>query len=214
MSTQEPFYLHRDRMLVKTKLRTEKHGDEEVNAYDVILLGSFANAVLLKLAPDLRPHLYTQEQDDLVDGQTFNTLRFPKLGAFTWDLEMPRMKLTIHDEEFEHESLTMLGLEADRFNFELLAGGTVKLGLRVKVGAVDDEDVVLKLLRASHQSLLISLEQVAVEEEPDLYEQAEQSGRAPQSEAGKELESLFSNPVGAQSPEDLLELAPEPAPEV
>ena len=32
MSDKEPFYLTRDRMLVKVKLRTEKHGDEDVNA--------------------------------------------------------------------------------------------------------------------------------------------------------------------------------------
>ena len=177
------------------------------------LLGSFANAVLLKLDPDLRPHLYVQEQSDIVDGQTFNTLRFPKLGAFTWDLEMTRMKLTIHDEEFEDESLAMTGLEADKFHFELLPGGTVKLGLRVRVGAVEDEDVVLKLLRASHQALLISLEQAAEEDQGDLYDQTEQVTRAPQSEASKELAALFSNPVGAQSPEELVGLEPESAPE-
>lgn len=212
MSTQEPFYLHRDRMSVKVKMRTEKHGDDSVDAYDVILVGAFANAVLVKLDPDLRPHLYAQEQEDLVDGQTFNTLRFPKLGHFDWALEMTRMELTLHDEEFEHESVTFSDKEVDRFNFGLLPGGTVNFGLRVKVGVVEDETLLLKLLRASHQDLLISLRQV-VEEEPTLEEQAEQLGRAPQSEAGKELASLFDNPVGAQSPEQLLELTPEPAPE-
>jgi hypothetical protein len=212
MSTQEPFYLTRDRMTVKVKLRTEKHGDEDVNAYDVILAGAFPNAVLLKLDPDLRPHLYTQEQGDLVDGQTFNTLRFPQLGPFDWDLKMTRMELTIHDEEFEYESLVLTDKEADKFNFTLLPGGTVNLGLRVKVGKEDDEDVVLKLLRASHQDLLISLRQVEVAE-ADLFEQAEQASQTPKSEARKEAEALF-NPVGAQSPEELIGLEPEPAPEV
>lgn len=213
MSTQEPFYLHRDRMSVKVKMRTEKHGDDSVDAYDVILAGAFANAVLVKLDPDLRPHLYAQEQEDLVDGQTFNTLRFPKLGHFDWSLEMTRMELTLHDEEFEHESVTFTDKEVDRFNFGLLPGGTVNFGLRIKVGVVEDETLLLKLLRASHQDLLVSLRQVIVEE-PTLEEQAEQLGKAPQSEAGKELASLFDNPVGAQSPEQLLELQPEPAPEV
>jgi hypothetical protein len=213
MSIQEPFYLTRDRMLVKVKMRTEKHGDENVDAYDVILSGAFANAVLLKLDPDLRPHLYTQEQGDLVDGQTYNTLRFPKLGHFDWALEMTRMELTLHDEEFEHESVTFTDKEVDRFNFGLLAGGTVNFGLRVKVGVVEDETLLLKLLRASHQELLVSLRQVIVEE-PDNFEQVEQSGKAPQSEAGKELASLFNNPAGAHSPEELVGLEPEPAPEV
>lgn len=210
MSTQEPFYLTRDRMLVKVKMRTEKHGDENVDAYDVILLGAFANAVLLKLDPDLRPHLYTQEQDDLVDGQTFNTLRFPQLGHFDWKLDMTCMELTLHDEEFEHESVTFTDKEADRFNFGLLAGGTVNFGLRVKVGVVEDETLLLKLLRASHQELLVSLRQVIVEK-PDNFEQAEQIGKEPHSPARAEAESLF-NPAGAQSPEELVGLEPEAPP--
>lgn len=213
MSNQEPFYLTRDRMLVKVKMRTEKHGDENVDAYDVILSGAFANAVLLKLDPDLRPHLYTQEQGDLVDGQTYNTLRFPKLGHFDWALEMTRMELTLHDEEFEHESVTFTDKEADRFNFGLLAGGTVNFGLRVKVGVVEDETLLLKLLRASHQELLVSLRQVAAEEEPKtLEEKVDKLTKTPQSEAGKELASLFTNPAGAQSPEELVGLEPAAPP--
>ncbi len=212
MSKQDPFYLTRDRMLVKVKLRTEKHGDEDVNAYDVILAGAFPNAVLVKLDPDLRPHLYTQEQEDLVDGQTFNTLRFPQLGAFDWKLDMSRMELTIHDEEFEHESITFTGKDADRFNFALLAGGTVNFGLRVKIGVVEDDHQLTKLLRASHQELLISLRQEAADEEGDLFDKAEQAGQAPHSDARREAESLF-NPIGAQSPDELVGLEPEPAPE-
>lgn len=212
MSDKEPFYLTRDRMLVKVKLRTEKHGDEDVNAYDVILAGAFPNAVLLKLDPDLRPHLYMQEQGDLVDGQTFNTLRFPQLGHFDWKLDMTKMELVIHDEEFENESITFADKEADRFNFGLLPGGTVNFGLRIKIGVVKDEDDLLKLLRASHQELLISLRQI-VAEEPDNFDQAEQLTKAPQSEAGKELAALF-NPAGAQSPEELVGLETSEAPEV
>lgn len=212
MSTQEPFYLHRDRMTVKVKLRTEKHGDEDVNAYDVILTGAFANAILVKLDPDLRQHLYMQKQDDIVDGATYNTLRFPKLGHFDWQLEMSSMQLTIHDEEFEDESVTFSGKEADRFNFGLLPGGTVNFGLRVKIGEVEDEALLVKLLRASHQDLLISLSQV-LPQEASLEEQVDQLTREPMSEARKEAEDLF-NPVGAQSPEELVGLTPEPAPEM
>lgn len=192
--SEAPFYLVRDRMSVKVKLRTEKHGDEDVNAYDVMLYGSFPNAVLIKLDPELRPFLYTQEQSDLVDGQTFNTVRFPQLGIFDWKLEMGRMSLTLHDEDDELESLTLTKREADKFHFELLPGGTVKLGLRVKVGVIDDENVLLKLLRASHQQLLVSLHQAEVEQAADNFEQAEQLSQAPHSAAREEAESLFSAP--------------------
>lgn len=203
MSTQDPFNLTRDRMSVKVKLRTEKHGDDDVNAYDVMLYGAFANAILLKLDPGLRPFLYTQEQGDLIEGQTFNTLRFPELGPLDWTLAMPRMTLVIHDETDEGESLTLTNREADKFNFALLPGGTVNLGLRIKLGEIEDEDVLLKLLRASHQQLLVSLHQVAPEVAQDNFEQAE-GLREPMSDERKEAEKLFANPVGAQTPDEVV----------
>lgn len=196
MSNQEPFYLVRDRMLVKVKLRTEKHGDDDVNAYDVMLSGAFANAILLKLSPDLRPMFYTQEQADIIDGQTFNTLRCPELGAQEWKLSMLRMTLTIHDEDDETESVTLTNREADNFKFELLAGGTVNFSLRVKAGEVEDEDVLLKLLRASHKQYLVSIEQAPVQKPQDNYEQAEALTKEPMSEGRKEAEKAFTAPVG------------------
>lgn len=211
MTTQDPFCLVRDRMLVKVKLRTEKHGDEDVNAYDVVLDGAFANAILLKLNPDLRPWLYTQEQSDMLDGQTFNTLRFPELGPLNWTLAMTRMTLVIHDEDDEAESLTLTDREADKFNFTLLPGGTVNLGLRVKVGEVEDEDVLLKLLRASHKQFLVSLHQAAPEQAQDNFEKAEHAGQEPMSDERKEAEKAFHNPVGAQSPEEVVGTTEEEA---
>lgn len=204
MSNQYPFYLIRDRMSVKVKLRTEKHGDDDVNAYDVMLFGAFANAILLKLNPELRPFLYTQEQADIIDGQSFNTLRFPELGTLSWQLDMGRMTLVLHDDEDDSASLELTNREADKFTFELLPGGTVNLGLRVKVGEVDDEDVLLKLLRASHQQLLVSLHQAPVEAEQDNFEKAEQITQEPISAERKEAEKAFFNPAGAQSPEEVI----------
>lgn len=209
MSNQEPFYLTRDRMTVKVKLRTEKHGDDDVNAYDVMLAGAFANAILLKLNPELRPSLYTQEQSDLLDGQTFNTLRFPELGSFDWTLSMPRMTLVIHDEQDEAESITLTNREADKFSFSLLPGGTVNLGFRVKLGEIEDEDDLLKLLRASNQQLLISLHQAPVEAVGDNFEQAEELSKEPMSDSRKAAEKAFLNPVGAQSPEEVVEAEEE-----
>jgi hypothetical protein len=200
--SKEPFYLTRDRMSVKVKLRTEKHGDDDVNAYDVMLYGAFANAVLLKLNPDLRPLLYTQEQADLLDGQTFNTLRFPELGSLDWTLAMSRMTLVIHDEQDEAESLTLTNRDADKFSFSLLPGGTVNLALRIKVGEIEDEDDLLKLLRASNQQLLVSLHQAAVVGALDNFEQAENLAE-PMSDERKAAEKAF-NPVGAQTPEEVV----------
>ena len=207
--SQEPFYLVRDRMSVKVKLRTEKHGDDDVNAYDIMLSGAFANAVLLKLNPDLRPFLYTQEQSDLLDGQTFNTLRFAELGMLNWTLDMPRMTLVIHDDDDAGNDLTLTNRDADKFSFSLLPGGTVNLGLRIKVGEIEDEDDLLKLLRASNQQLLISLTQAPPGLVLDNFEKAE-GMQEPMSDERKAAEKAF-NPVGAQSPEELIEAEEEGA---
>lgn len=202
--SQEPFYLIRERMSVKVKMRTEKHGDDDVNAYDVMLCGAFANAILLKLSPDLRPSLYTQEQSDLLDGQTFNTLRFPELGSLDWTLAMGRMTLVIHDDDDEGESLELTNRDADKFSFSLLPGGTVNLSLRIKLGEIEDEDDLLKLLRASNQQLLISLHQAPVEGMQDNFDKVETITKEPMSDERKHAEKAFYNPTGAQTPDEVV----------
>lgn len=209
MSTQEPFYLIRERMNIKVKMRTEKHGDEDVSAYDVMLAGSFANAVLLKFDPDLRPALYAMEQGDLIDTTAFHTLKFDLLGPLSWGLEMGRIVLELHDEDDERNNLVLTGREADKFTFELLPGGTVKLGLRVKLGVVEDEEDLLKLLRAANQQMLVSLHSAPIEEAGDNFEQAEQLAKEPLSEARKAADAAFFNPVGAQTPEEVVMAEPE-----
>lgn len=204
MSQQEPFYLIRERMDIKVKMRTEKHGDEDVSAYDVMLAGAFANAILLKLDPELRPALYAMEQGDLIDTTAFHTLKFDLLGPLTWGLEMGRMVLELHDEDDERNNLVLTGREVDKFHFQLLPGGTVKLGLRVKLGVMDDEDDLLKLLRAANQQMLVSLHQEAIEEAGDNFEQAEQLAKEPLSEARMKADAAFFNPVGAQSPDEVV----------
>lgn len=204
MSKQEPFYLIRERMGVKVKLRTEKHGDEDVSAYDVMLAGAFANAILLKLDPALRPALYTMEQGDLIDTTAFHTLKFDLLGPLSWGLEMGRMVLELHDEDDERKNLYLTNREVDKFTFKLLPGGTVELALRVKLGVMDEEEDLLKLLRAANQQMLVSLHQAEIEEKGDNFDQAEQLTQEPISEARKEAEKAFVNPIGAQSPEEVV----------
>ena len=204
MSNQEPFYLVRERMHVEVKKRNEKHGDEDVSAYDVILSAAMANAILAKLNPELRPALYTQEQGDLIDTTSFHTLRFPELGAHKWQLEMGRMVLVIHDEDDEAESLKLVQREADKFNFSLLPGGTVNFGLRVKLGVMDDEDDLIRLLRADNQDMLVSLHQATVEDAIDNFDQAEDAGKEAMSAERAAAEKQFFNPVGAQTPDEVV----------
>lgn len=209
MSMQEPFYLIRERMDIKVKMRTEKHGNEDVSAYDVILAGAFANAVLEKLDPALRPALYTMENGDLIDTSSFHTLRFPSLGPLNWSLDMGRMTLELHDEDDERNNLVLINRDADKFNFELLPGGTVKLGLRVKVGVVDDEEDLLKLLRAANQQMLVSLHQATIEEAADNFEKADLITQEPKSDARLKADAAFFNPAGAQTPDEVVMAEPD-----
>jgi hypothetical protein len=204
MSNAEPFYQHRDRMHVEVKKRTEKHGDQDVSAYDVILSGPHANAILAKLDPALRPSLYAQEQGDIIDGTSFTTPRFPQLGVYKWQLEMGRMELIIHDEDDEAESLVLTNREADKFNFSLMQGGTVNFAYRVKLGEMTDEDALMRLLRADNQDMLISLRQVPIEEAADNFDKAEQLAKEQMSPEREAAEKQFFNPAGAQSPEEVV----------
>lgn len=117
---------------------------------------------------------------------------------------MGRMVLELHDEDDERNNLVLTGREVDKFHFQLLPGGTVKLGLRVKLGVMDDEDDLLKLLRAANQQMLVSLHQKAIEEAGDNFEQAEQLAKEPLSEARQKADAAFFNPVGAQSPDEVV----------
>lgn len=209
MSNQEPFYLVRERMNIKVKMRTEKHGDEDVSAYDVLLAGAFANAILLKLDPELRPALYAMEQGDLIDTTAFHTLKFDLLGPLSWGLEMGRMVLELHDEDDERNNLVLTGRDVDKFQFELLPGGTVKLGLRVKLGVMEDEEDLLKLLCAANQQMLVSLHQTAIEEAADNFEKAEQLAKEPLSEARLKADAAFFNSAGAQTPEEVVLAEPD-----
>lgn len=189
------FELVKESMEVSVHLRVEKHGEEKVNAYDAKLRGNFQNAVLLKLAPGLRETFYVaSEQQDIVDGTAYQDLRFPQIGAIPWDLEIGRVTVRMHDLDDEENDLLLTGMTADKFSFSMLEGGTVRLSLRVKLGAIDDEATIMKLLRANNQQLPVTLFQAELEEEPDNYDQVEQLTREPHSAARAEAESLFKLP--------------------
>lgn len=186
--------------LVKEKLalgnvnvRLEKHGDENVNAYDLKFTGNFANAVLLKFDAKLRDLFYTVAAQSDVEEDFYPQLRFPLLGPVTWDLEVPRTKLRLHDIDDDAHDLVLSDGKTNKFAFEMLEGGTVKLSFRVQFSELDEDDVA-KLLRANGQTVPVSLECEPLEAKPDNYEQADLLTQEPHSAARAEAESLFSAP--------------------
>lgn len=210
MSAIEPFSLVKDKMSVFIHLRIEKHGENNVNAYDAKLSGNFSNSVLLKLHPDLRDTFYKAAQQADIDGFK-KELRFPRIAKpVAWDLEIPRTLLRLHDVHDANEDLILSDGTTDNFVFDMLEGGTVKLSCRVKLAEMSEEQVA-KLLRANGQEMPISLECAALEEKPDNFEQAELITQEPISPAREKAESMFSAPPDdqalnvAQSPDDVVD---------
>lgn len=203
------FSLTKERaLLAHLNTRTELHGDEEQPACDLKLELSLHNSVLNKLHPQLREVFYTADKQLDIEADHLVNLRFPQMSPFKWDLEIPRAVLTIHEDDGDF----IVQGKANKLQLELLEGGTTKMQLRFQMGEIDPSDAahLFSLLR---QTVSISLAPAAEEEKPDNFAQADLLSQEPMSEARAEAEKAFKNPIGAQSPEELLGLEPEPAPE-
>lgn len=204
------FSLTKERaLLAHLNTRTELHGDEDVPACDLKLELSLHNSTLNKLHPQLREVFYTADKQLDIEADHLVNLRFPQMSPFKWDLEIPRAVLTIHEDDGDF----IVQGKANKLQLELLEGGTTKMQLRFQMGEIDPSDAahLFSLLR---QTVSISLGAAEEEEKGDNFQQVMDLGNDPaqHSDARKEAEAMF-NPVGAQSPEELLGLEPEPAPE-
>ncbi|MES3022724.1 MAG: hypothetical protein V4857_14185 [Pseudomonadota bacterium] len=170
------------------------HGDELETACDLKFQFSSANNLLLKLHPDLRAAFYrADETRDLVNPDHMPHFRFPLLGAITWELEIPRTRLRVHDAEDSAHDVVLGGGKTNKFKLVLKQGGTVEWSFRCQFSK-PDEDAIAKLMRVLNQQVPITLECADEEEKLDNFEQAEQITKAPHSAAREEAESLFSAP--------------------
>lgn len=205
----EPFALTKERaLLAHLNTRTELHGEEDVPACDLKLELSLHNSVLNKLHPELREVFYTADKQLDIQADHLVNLRFPQMSAFKWELDIPRAVLTLHDDD--GDDFIVQG-KANKFALELLEGGTTKLQIRFQMGEIEPSDAahLFSLLR---QTVSISLSTAAEEEKLDYAAQADLLSQGPMSDARTEAEKAFKNPIGAQSPEELLGLEPESPP--
>lgn len=187
--------------LAHLNTRTELHGDEQVPACDLKLELSLHNSVLNKLAPDLLDVFYLGAQQQDIEAHHKVNLRFPQMSKFGWALEIPRAVLTIHDTDGDFH----IGGKANKMVLELLEGGTTKMQIRFQMGEIEPDDAAF-LFSLLQQTVTISLGAAAEEEKPDNFQQADLLSQGEHSDARKEAEKAFSNPIGAQSPEELLGL--------
>ena len=214
----ELFTLVRERCLLDNlNIRTEMHGDEREAACDLKFKFSSANNLLSKLHPDLRAAFYrANETRDLVNPDHMPHLRFPMLGQQSYDLEIPRTRLRVHDAEDPSHDVVLGGGKTNKFKLTLKEGGTVEWEFRCQFSK-PDEEAIAKLMRVLNQVVPITLECADEEDQPDNFEKVEQlslTGTAP-SEARMKAESLFDKPAttlalveGAVSPAEQVETEP------
>lgn len=201
----EAFALVKEKMEVYVNLRIEKHGDENVNGYDVKVKGRFANhSILPKLHPELLGAFYTDEKQRELDEFKRKT-RFPKISkALPYDLEVPRVIATLHDEHGD-EDLVINDCHLDKFHFLPIDGGTVEFDFRIKTKELSEEQV-MQLLRCNGQECVLSVECKPEEEKKDNYQQALELDSKPEamSDARKAAEAQFKAPpaLEASAPPD------------
>lgn len=192
--TTEPFALVKEKMDVYVNLRIEKHGDENVNGYDIKVSGRTSNSILLKFDEGLRDALYMGDKQADVEGFK-KKLRFPLITKpIHWGLEITNVILRLHDAHDADDDLVITGGDADNFVLDPMEGGTVDYKFRIKCPEMSEEQV-MKLLRANGQNFGISLERAKVEEKPDNFEQADLLTKEPTSPAREKAESLFKTPA-------------------
>lgn len=188
------FKLVKERCLLSSlNIRTEMHGDQRESAIDIAFEFDSANNLLLKLHPELRATFYRgDDTKDLVTPDHLPHLKFPLCGPVSWELEIPRTLLRVHDVDDEAHDVVLGGGRTNKFKLTLKQGGTVNWKFRVQFSKPDEEQVA-RLMRVLNQKVPVSLECVDEEEKRDNFEQVEQlslTGTAP-SAARLELESLF-----------------------
>jgi hypothetical protein len=190
------FALVKERCLLSNlNIRTEMHGDEREAACDLNFSFSSANNLLSKLHPDLRAMFYRADDTrDLVNPDHMPHLRFPLLGPQTYELEIPRTRLRVHDAKDASHDVVLGGGKTNKFKLIMKQGGTVEWSFRCQFSK-PDEDSIAKLMRVLNQVVPISLECADEEEKPDNFKQAELITKTPHSAAREEAENLFSAPA-------------------
>lgn len=189
------FKLVKERCLLSNlNVRTEMHGDEREPACDLNFEFSSANNLLAKLHPELRDSFYMANATrDMLDADSKPHLRYPMLGPVTYELEIPRTLLRIHDSKDPDHDVILGGGKTNKFKLTMKEGGTVVWHFRCQFSNPDEESIA-KLMRVLNQTVPVSLECADEEEKQDNFEQAEQITKAPKSAAYEEAESLFRAP--------------------
>lgn len=111
--------------------RPEKHGNAHKLAGDIKLQVERSGEDLEHFDSALRGALFrdvaTGEQQDLVDGNRFKAVRFPRIGAVGWKEEYPGYELEITRGLGLEEPLMLVDVKLTGFSFQPIEGGSVRI---------------------------------------------------------------------------------------
>lgn len=137
--------------------RAEIHGEKKKPACDLKFEYSAPNEVLHDFNANLLVCLYTtpEDQADLIEPGRLSQIRFPKMGAFKWDLSGKGYTLDIEYGIGGPSNIALGGVDIDGFKLVPQNGGTVIVVFRAIVHP--DEVAFGKLCSLVMQDITLTL---------------------------------------------------------
>ena len=130
------FQLKESKVLIASvNARAEKHGDKTEPAFDLTCEVNCASTVLDMFDKELRTTLYKKnDEPDLVDQadpEALTALRFPRVDALKWDLDLTGYRLRVAYGIGGPSDIQLPDCKVDGFKFKAQQGGTVSVRFRV-----------------------------------------------------------------------------------
>lgn len=117
--------------LASVNARAEKHGKDHKPAFDLKLVCSMPNDVLIDFHPTLRSMLYkpadTPDLVDQADPDALTALRLPKLGKLKWDYEVEGYELRVAYGIGGPSDINLCDCKVHKVSFMPMEGGTVSV---------------------------------------------------------------------------------------
>lgn len=138
--------------------RAEIHGDKKKPACDLKFEYAAENDILMDFNAHLLVSLYTQPEDqaDLIEPGRLSQLRFPKMGAFKWDITGKGYTMTVdYGIGGPLSDIVLGGVDIDGFKLVPQNGGTVIVVFRAIVHP--DEVAFGKLCSLVQQDITMTL---------------------------------------------------------
>ena len=128
-----------DAKLTSVNPRSELHGESTQLACDLKFVTTLSNNKLDEFHPELRKTLFKRgdpEKMDLADqasdGEDYlNTPKFPDMKTIPYAYKGLGYRVIVHNGFSDQSNINLINAQVDKYKFELLEGGSVKIEFRV-----------------------------------------------------------------------------------